>query len=260
MHPILFHLGSKAFPSYGVFVTLGYIVSFLIILYLAKKQGLATIEIAAYLLFLILATAIGGKLYLFIFHFVKNPFYFFKFPKEILKVISKGGVFYGGLIAGVLFSVWYLHKVHLPFWKISDTVGPSAAVGHTIGRIGCFLGGCCFGKPSNLPWAIQFPQLSPPVHPTQLYEAGLNFINFVFLLALYKNKKFDGQVLCLYLINYSLIRFFLEFFRGDPGRGYVFRSSSIWVSLSIPQLISLIGLATGVTFLFILKKQKPLSP
>lgn len=256
MYPTLFHIGSTAIPSYGVFITSGYIIGILVTLYLSKKKSLPLIEIASLLLFLVIVCEIGGRAYPLVFNLIKNFSYYLQFPKEIFTMPKGGRAFYGGLIAGILFSIWYLNKFNLGFWKVGDVAGPGAALGHSIGKIGCFLGGCCYGRPSTAAWAVTFPHQSQSVHPTQLYESGLNFFSFLFLFVLLKKKKFDGQIFCFYIINCSFIRFFVEFFRGDPGRGQVFQGSSVYISLSIPQLISLIGLFIGIAFYTNLRKRK----
>jgi phosphatidylglycerol:prolipoprotein diacylglycerol transferase len=253
MHPILFHLGSKAIYSHGVFVTLGFVISFFVILYLSKRQGLPVAEVAAYLFFGVIVTTLGSKLFILLPEIAKNFPSYLDNPREALR-LPRGGSFYGGVILGIFFSLWYLKKFRLPFWKVADIAAVGAALGFSIVRIGCFLAGCCYGRPTSLPWGIHFPSLPGPVHPTQLYESGLNFLNFAVLLAALKRKKFDGQVLCIAIWINSSIRLFIEFFRDDSLRDYVFKSASPFLSLSVAQLISLTGLLTGTTLYFILKK------
>ena len=236
-------------------VFLGYLLGILIILHLSKKQTLPRMEMITFLLFGAASAYIGAKLYLSLYYIILNFSAFKQNPGELISRIKGGGVFYGGLMMALLFSVVYLRRVRLNFWKVGDAVGPGAALGHAVGRIGCFLGGCCYGRPSGFFWAVKFPHLSQKVHPTQLYESGLNLLNFVFLLALFRKKKFNGQVFCVYIINYSLIRFFVEYFRGDPGRGYLFKGISPYASLSIPQAISLAGLFAASSVYIILRKK-----
>ena len=99
--------------------------------------------------------------------------------------------------------------------------------------------------------------LGIPLHPTQLYEAALNFLNFFVLFLILKKKRFDGQVFSFYIINYSIIRYFVEFFRGDhPSKAFLIRNPSPYLSLSFPQLFCILGLIAGVTLLLILRKRK----
>jgi phosphatidylglycerol:prolipoprotein diacylglycerol transferase len=258
MHPTLFELGGKAFPSYGVLVTTGYVLAFGVILWLSAKRGLPRAEMAAYLLFLALATAIGAKLYFFIGAALGDIPGYSRQPAELWRNLKGGGAFYGGFIAGLLFSLWYLRRFKLAFWKAADCVAPGAALGHAVGRVGCFLAGCCYGRPTSLPWGVRFPLLERPVHPTQLYEAGLNLLNALVLFGLFRRGRRDGSVFLVYLFNYSLIRFLLEYFRGDPARAYLFRGTSPWTSLSGPQLVSMAGLAASAV-LFVLRS-RPSNP
>lgn len=257
MYPTLFHIGSKAVSSHGFFYTLGGVAGFIVILLLSKKQKLPLIEIASFCLFGIIVCVIGGKIYFLIFRFFNNYSYYLKFPGKIFDLSESGVAFHGSVVAGILFALWYLKKFKIGYWKVGDALGPGIALGHSIGRIGCFMQGCCYGSQSSLPWAVTFPFFSHPVHPVQLYEAGLNFFNFLFLILIFKKRRFEGQVSSFYIINYSCIRFFVEFFRGDPERGYVFRGESALTSLSVAQLISLFGVISGIILYLVLRKRKP---
>lgn len=255
MHPVLFHIGDTAVPSYGVMVTLAMLIGLGTALRLARRDGLPVMEVATYLLFLVIVCLAGAKLYLMIYSAVKLALAGKPVTLAALLQHKSMGVFYGGYIAGVFFSIWYLRKVGLPLWKVSDII-PAAALMHAVGRVGCFLGGCCFGRPSSAPWAVHFPGHLQPVHPTQLYESFLDLANFVVLLLVLRHKRFDGQVFCLYILNYSVIRYVVELFRGGPGRGYVFEGASPWTSLSVPQLISVLGFAAAAALYVHLRKKQ----
>jgi len=255
MHPILFQIGETAVPSYGVLVTLAMLIGLGVALLLAKRSWLPVMETATFLLFLVMVSLAGAKAYLMIYDAIRLALAGEPVTLAALLQHKSMGVFYGGYIAGIFFSIWYLRKVGLPLWKVSDII-PAAALMHTVGRMGCFLGGCCFGRPSSAPWAVQFPGHLGAVHPTQLYEALLNLANFGILLLAFRHKRFDGQVFCLYIINYSVIRYAVELFRGGPGRGYIFEGGSPWTSLSVPQLISLLGLAAASALWYYLSNKK----
>ena len=168
---------------------------------------------------------------------------------------------------GIAFALWYLRKHRIPTWKIGDLAGPALALGHGFGRIGCFSAGCCFGRECDVPWGVTFqneyahnltgiPQ-GTVLHPTQLYEAFLNFANFLILFFILKRKRFDGQVFSLYIVNYSVIRYFVEFYRGDhPDKAFLIQNSSPYTSVSLPQLFCIIGFIGGLILYFILKKRK----
>lgn len=258
MYPTLFHIGSKAIPSYGFLVTSGYLISIFTILYLTKKHKLPLLQTATYLLFGAVVSISGGKIFLLITDFFNNFHQYTISPQKVFLIFGGGGSFYGGIISGVLFSFWYLKKMQLPLWKIADFVGIGATLGYSIMKIGCFMGGCCYGTPTSLPWAVKFPHLAQPVHPTQLYESALFLLCFLFLIHKLKRKKFDGQIICYAVFIQASIRFFVEFYRGDPGRGYILKSESVYTSLSIHQLLALIGFAVAIIIYFNLKtKMKP---
>jgi phosphatidylglycerol:prolipoprotein diacylglycerol transferase len=256
MQPILFHVGSLTVRSSVFFITAAYIVSIALIVILGRRQKLPAKELAAYLLFGVGICMIGSRLYLYLNDFFANPSIYIRNPGELFKTpFFQGKSFYGAVIAGILFSLWYLPRFRLPLWKVADIVAAGTALGFSIARIGCFLGGCCYGRPSLASWAVTFPLLDSPRHPTQLYESGLNFLSFIFLAVMLNTKKFDGQIICFDIVINSLARFFVEFYRGDPGRGYVFRGSSAYLSLSVPQLFGLLGVAAGIVLYAVLKKR-----
>jgi len=244
MHPVLFQIGDTALPSYGALVTLAMLIGLGTALLLARQSKLPAMEVATFLLFLVIVCLAGAKLYLMIYSAVELAHAGKPLTLSALLQHKSMGVFYGGYIAGIFFSIWYLKKVGLPLWKVSDLI-PAAALMHAVGRMGCFLGGCCFGRPTSVPWAVHFPGHLQAVHPTQLYEAVLDLVNFFVLLLALRHKRFDGQVFCLYILNYSVIRYVVELFRGGPGRGYVIEGASPWTSVSVPQLISVLGFATA---------------
>jgi len=256
MQPILFHVGSLTVRSSVFFIAAAYAVSIIVVLLLGRRHKLPTKELAAYLLFGVGICIIGSRLYLYLSDFFSQPGFYTRNPGELFKTpFFQGKSFYGAVIAGILFSLWYLPRFRLPLWKVADLVAAATALGFSIARIGCFLGGCCYGRPSLLPWAVTFPLLDSPRHPTQLYESGLNFLSFIFLVVMLNRKKFDGQIICFDIVINSLARFFVEFYRGDPGRGYVFQGSSPTLSLSVPQLFGLLGIASGIILYAVLKKK-----
>ena len=169
-----------------------------------------------------------------------------------------GGVFYGGLIFAVAVALTYIRRKGLPLWTTCDVFAPGIALGHAIGRFGCFFAGCCYGKPSSLPWAITFHDsfaaanvgtpLDVPLHPTQLYEAGAELLILVVLLLTEKRgKPFAGRTFWLYILLYAISRYVIEMFRGDP-RGTVFIfSTSQFISILLAPLavVMLVYLARG---------------
>jgi len=227
-------------------VCLGALLAFSLAICLSRKKKLDAVEFISYGIFLIVAFWLGSIIYKLVFGIIEDPGDFFAGPFRLKTlVIENGTSVVGGILGAILFSVIYLRKVSLPFWQTTDIAFMVIPLGQAIGRIGCFLAGCCYGRPTTLFWGVKFPRHLSPVHPTQLYEAALNFLNFVFLLRLHKKKKFEGQIFAFYLMYYSIIRFVVEYWRGDEYRGFLFIGSSPWTSLSIPQFMSIIGFGAG---------------
>jgi len=234
MHPILFEipkiefgnwiLGPIPIRMYGLMIGIGFLLGIYLASRRAKKEGLSPdliLDMGVYLLF----AAIIGSRVLYVLttlqEFTKNPLDAF--------AIWKGGlVFYGGLLAAVPVGIWYVKKHSLPVWKTSDIMAPYIALGHAFGRLGCFFAGCCYGAPCSGPVCITFNDphslapLGVPLFPTQLMESGGEFLIFGALIFLRRFKKFDGQLFWLYPIFYAILRFSVEFFRGDSVRGLYF--------------------------------------
>ena len=263
MFPILFKLGPITIHTYGFMLALGVGFGFWFLFVQAKKQALPASRLVDMAFYTIIISMIGAKIVLFVGDFS----YYIKYPSELLSLARSGGVFQGGLTFGLLFALWYLHKHHIPTWKAADIIGPAVAFGHGFGRLGFFSAACCFGRECSLPCVVVFHNeyshnltgipLQIPLHPTQLYESALNFLNFFILFTIFKKKKFDGQVFSFYIINYSIIRYFVEFYRGDhPRKAFLIWNTSPYLSLSFFQLFCILGLAGGLILYFILKKRK----
>src|SRR5207247_2334573 len=173
-------------------------------------------------------------------------------PRAIfsLATLQAYGVFYGGLLAALAACVWYMHRHHMPMLKTCDVFAPGIALGHAIGRLGCFAAGCCYGKPTNLPWGVTFTNplthslvgtpLNVRLHPTQIYEFLAEGLIFAVLITLFRRKSFDGQIAALYMFLYGIARYFLEFLRADPERGSVFGGV-----MTVTQFISILLVIGG---------------
>ena len=174
---------------------------------------------ADFIFYVMLLSLLGAKLWLLL----TNLDYYLKYPGEIKYLLTSGGTFYGGLIFGAVFAVWFIRRHRLSYRQLGDIAAPALALGHFFGRLGCFAAGCCWGREAgHFPLAVTFSSLKAnaltgvplyiPLYPTQLMEAALNLGNFLVPDRLYKKRKFKGQVLALYILNYS----------ADPLRGRVF--------------------------------------
>ena len=263
MFPIILKLGPITIHTYGLMMAVGVACGLLFLFVQSKKQNLPSSKIIDMAFYTIIVSLIGAKLILL----VGNFSYYMRYWRELLSLARSGGVFQGGLTFGIIFALWYFRRHKIPTLKTTDIFAPALALGHGFGRIGCFSAGCCYGTESSLPWGVIFNNkyasdltgvpLGIPLHPTQLYESALNFLNFFVLFIILKKKKFDGQVFSFYIINYSIIRYIVEFYRGDhPDKAFLFRNPSPYLSLSLPQLFCILGLIAGVILLLILRKRK----
>ena len=242
-HPIL--------HTYGLLLAVGFLVALKLAAKRAEGIGVETRMTMDLGLYLLISGLIGARLLLVIVnweHLQHDPW----------SLLRSGGVFYGGLLAAIITALWYFRSHRLPGWKMVDILAPSVALGHGIGRLGCFAAGCCYGKPTRSFLGVTFTSgyahdivgvpLGVALHPTQLYESAAEFLIFGFLLWLSNRKRFDGQIFWTYVALYAVARFVIELFRGDP-RGFVFDGA-----LSTSQLIALLMLAVSVFSIFVLRK------
>ncbi len=252
MHPIAFQLGSLPVRWYGVMMALGFLAGLWTATRRARRANVHGDIIADVTLWLMFGSIIGARaVYVTTYwkqEFASQPF------SEIFMVQHGGLVFYGGLIGAVLAGIIYLTWKKLPVWKIADILAPSIALGSVFGRIGCLLNGCCYGYPCDLPWAIHFPAdhatAGAAVHPTQLYDAGLNLILYLTLAGWFHVKKFDGQIFAAYLMGYAVFRSIAEHFRGD------YPADHIHNGLTSAQVVS-IGIFTAGLALWFWRSRRP---
>jgi len=247
MYPELFRLLGFPINTYGVFLALAFLCAILITVKLAERDGLPRDKIYDLSLWMLLASLIGSKLLML---FTEAEYR--TNPSQLLSLdfLRSGGVFYGGLLGAVVAGYILMKRFRLPWWKTADACAPGIAIGNFFGRQGCFAAGCCWGKPTTLPWGVKFSAMGHEVtgvpidihlHPTQLYESFAMLLVFLFLFWLHKRKRFDGQVILFYAVLYSIIRFLIEFVRDDP-RGDIMGLTSM-TGLSTSQIISvLIGI------------------
>lgn len=251
MHPILIKIGPLTIYSYGFFLAVGFLLAIVYINREAKRLGIEPQRISDLAFYLIIASLIGARL-LFI---ITEPHDFIENPLEIFKIWKGGLVFYGGFISALVVGIRYVKRHGLPLWKTADIIAPSIALGQSLGRLGCFSAGCCYGRETDVPWAVTFTdpnslaRLGVPLHPTQLYESALDFGIFLFLISFKKRKGFDGQLIWLYTLLYAVVRFIVELFRGDP-RG------SVLHLLSTSQLIGVVMAVVAIAMLTKLSRDK----
>ncbi|RTZ94185.1 MAG: prolipoprotein diacylglyceryl transferase, partial [Deltaproteobacteria bacterium] len=221
MHPVLFHIGNFTIYSYGVLVALGFAAGITWAYFDARRQGIDPNKILDLAFYLVLSAIIGARLFYVLIEYRD----YLKDPLRALKIWEGGLVFYGGLILAGLTGAWYILHHRLPHWLVMDIFAPGIALGHAIGRIGCFCAGCCYGKVCHCSFGLVFKdpkslaRLGIPLYPTQLISSAMLFIIFFILIFVERRKKFDGQVFWSYVLIYAIARFGIEFLRGDP-RGF----------------------------------------
>lgn len=251
MHPI-FHLGVIELPAYGSVIFIGLVLGTVIAMLTAKRYGVERLDVMLSTILATIGLLIGAKIIYMIsvlpeiarnFHYVKSHVF-----QTIIYMFS-GYVFYGGLIGALFAYYFYCWWFKIPFGALINVITPLIPFVHAFGRIGCFLGGCCYGIPYYGKLAIHYhynefePKLNEyPRFPVQLTESLINFIFFVILILYSKKRRPDGSILGIYLIGYAIIRFSLEFLRGDVERG-------IWFGVSTSQWISLILIPVGIAIL-----------
>ena len=221
----------------------------------ARREKISGESIADITLWLMIGGIIGARVaYVTTYwheEFADQPF------SEIFMIQHGGLVYYGGLIGAIVAGTIYIRWKKMPLWKTADVLAPSIALGNVFGRVGCLLNGCCYGRACSLPWAISFPANNPlnpptyPVHPTEIYDALLNFGVYLFLAWLFRRKKFDGQIFATYLLCYAVTRSFVEYFRGD------YTSLHYHLGLTPAQWISVPIFVAGLALAAILSRRAP---
>ncbi len=262
MFPQLFHLGKFFLPTYGFLVSLGVLVGLYVSVRNSERLGIDGDKSWNLGILVVLCGFIGAK----VLYVVNEWSYYSAHRSEILSIntLQAGGVFSGGLLAAFVAAALYVWKHRMPPLGTCDAFAPGLALGHSIGRLGCFAAGCCYGKPTHHFWGVTFTNplansitgtpLNIPLEPTQLFESALELANFFFLMWLLKRRTFDGQIIGAFMFIYGVARFFLEYLRDDPGRGSVFGGA-----MSGTQLIA-IGLVLAGGFIWWLRPgSKPVS-
>ncbi len=243
MYPRLIQIGSFSLPTYGLLVALGFLLGLHIAGKLAERDGLDHNKVANLGVYIALAAILGAKVF---YVFSEWNYYSSDWGRLFsISALQTGGVFYGGLLAAIAVAYWFTKRYGLPWLRTADALAPGVAAGHAVGRLGCFAAGCCWGKPTNLPWGVEFTSklahdfvgvpLGIHLHPTQLYESFGTALIAVFLYRRFLRQHATGTILGWYLLLYSSFRFFVEFFRADQARplmGGVI-SATQWVAIAL---------------------------
>jgi phosphatidylglycerol---prolipoprotein diacylglyceryl transferase len=248
MHPVLFQLGGITVYTYGVLVALGVLLGLWYARREAPRLGLNPDYVWNLGIYMVLVALVVAKIWLVL----SSWDYYMANPREIfsMAVLQSGGTFYGGVVGAMLTIIIYTYVKKIPILPLLDTFAFAVPLGHSIGRLGCLAAGCCYGKPTSVPWAVTFKSelaehlagtpLGVPLHPTQIYESTVEFLNFLIIVWLAKRQRFTGQLVGTYFLLYGFERGTIEFFRGDPGRTLMFHNS-----VSLMQLTSIALIFTG---------------
>lgn len=242
MYPVLLDLGFYQLRSYGVFVAIAILTGIWFSTREARRKGLDPSVVTDAAWPIVLVGLVGARLYYIAF---SEPAYYLAHPFEILAVWHGGLSVHGGLIGGFLAGMWHIRRRGLPFWRFADIVAPGLILGQTVGQIACLLNGDTYGRLTTLPWAITFTDphaMAPrgvPLHPIQIYELFAYLAVFLVVWQVSRHAKQDGAVILTYAVAYGIVRFAMEFFRGDP---------PILAGIIVPQAWSalLIAVALGV--------------
>ncbi len=221
MFPQLIHIGSFFLPTYGVLVSIAFLTGLWMVSRLSRRAGINTDAAMNLGIYIVIAGMLGARLMAIVMdaaYYARNPGALFS-----LATLQAAGIFYGGLLAALATSFFYVRRKKLPGLATADVFAPAAALGHAIGRLGCFAAGCCWGAECHLPWAVTFTNpeanrlvsvpLGVPLHPTQLYEALGEAAIFVVLYRRFHRPHRPGAIVGLYLLLYSTVRFLVEFVR-----------------------------------------------
>jgi phosphatidylglycerol:prolipoprotein diacylglycerol transferase len=238
MHPVLLKFGPLNVYSYGVMVAIGFALATACAYMHAPKFGIDRNNVVDLMILMLVFGIAGAR----VFYILQNLTYYRLNPSEMLN-LSKGGlVWYGAFIAGLGISAIYIKIKRMDFWASLDLAAPYIALAQALGRVGCFLNGCCYGV----------AMADGLLHPTQLYSAATLLLIFVALRIWQDHRHFKGEIFLGYCILYSSKRFLMEFIRGDnPG---------IFLGLTISQVIScvvfVISLGTLITMAVVWKKRR----
>jgi phosphatidylglycerol:prolipoprotein diacylglycerol transferase len=254
MHPILVEFGTWPVYSYGVLLAAAYLAALQLAVVRGRRAGLNGAHIMDLGIYIIIAALVGAKLMLLVVDFD----YFVSHPDQLLSLVRAGGVFYGGLLAALIVGLLLARRYKLPAWTTADLAAPGIALGHVIGRFGCLLAGCCYGRPTDVAWGITFTDpvaaanvgtpLGVALHPTQLYDAGAELLILVLLLATERRgRPFPGRTFWLYILLYAISRFIVEIYRGDE-RGMM-------LGMSTSQFISVILAPLAIAMLLWLRRR-----
>jgi phosphatidylglycerol:prolipoprotein diacylglycerol transferase len=255
-------IGPLTLHTYGALLAIAFLAGLWIAHREAKRTGLDAARITDMAVYVLIGGLIGARVLLLVVdwrHYLENP-------RDIWSLLQSGGVFYGGLLGALPVAWWYVRRHRLELWPTADVLAPGVVLGQSIGRLGCFAAGCCYGRSTTVPWSVTFTDpyvqrqvgtpMDLPLHPSQIYESLVTLGIFLFLMWLARRKSFNGQIMVAYVALYAAARFVLEYFRGDAARGSVFGGV-----LSTSQFIAiLMAVAAVLLYPYLARKQRLAPP
>jgi phosphatidylglycerol:prolipoprotein diacylglycerol transferase len=255
MHPILYSFGPITLYTYGLLVSVGFLTAFVLFLLDLKRRSMSTDTGIDFAFWVLLSAIIGSRLI----YVLLNFSYFGRYPLKIFMIWEGGLVWYGAFLGALAAILIYFRIKKLDGWLWADIAIPYVALGQAIGRIGCLMAGCCYGRPTSLPWGITFTvsEIAPTgiaLHPTQIYESLFNFMIFAVLFFRRNKTTFKGEQILSYLFLYGAARAVVEVFRGDP-RGWW-----LWGTVSTSQLISAVAVVIGIILYFRIREKNRIAP
>ncbi len=242
MHRVIFEFGPFTLYSYGVMVAVGFLVSAVLILRDSGKAGMSANGVFDFLLAVLIGGLIGGRLL----YVLINWGDYYRHPLRAVMFWEGGMAFQGGLVMAIFSGVLVSRIRKLPFWKMSDLIAPYIALGQALGRIGCFLNGCCYGKAIESGIGVIFPGETVMRIPVQVYSSLALLAIFMVLIELRKKRPFDGYIFAMYMILYSIFRFAMDFLRGD--------NPAVFSGMKLSQIISIGMLLCGIVIYLVASK------
>ena len=260
MHPRLWVTPFFTLHTFGFLLVVAFMMATWWVVRIARHDVIMLDQLLSLVTWAIIGGLLGAKLLLV---FRSLPEYLVQQSRfEWFTLVQSAGDFYGGFLGALaVCSIYFWRHPELPVWRTADLCAPAIALGQSIGRIGCFMAGDDYGRPTNVRWAVTFTDpdayriggapLGVPLHPVQLYESLACFVLFLFLARLSRRKQFEGEIILTYTLLYAIARFFLEYFRGDADRGFAFggalsTSQLIAIPLFIISTLIIIGRSRGI--------------
>lgn len=250
MHPVVFRVFGRDIPSYGAMLVLGFLAAIWFAARRAGRYGMDKEKVLDLGILLLIAGVVGSR----IGWVLQEWKSYADHPITAVYVWEGGLTFHGGLILAIVAAVWWCHRNKVSFWQIADLMSAPLAIGYAVGRIGCFLNGCCGGAPCDLPWAVRFPGDSIGHHPSQLYAMALNLVIFGVLVWMEKRRKFEGQLFAALLVMQGLYRFLVEYTRAGSSSTYLIPG---W--LTDAQAVALAIALAGVVVYVVLARRAPVA-